>query len=78
MSEKKENTCDGYVCIYECGKHFWRSTYERSYTVTDISTCQTEELIEKYKGNYEDIQYCIVVAKESERSASYPELNTLI
>ena len=27
MYKNKEKALDGYVCICECGKHFWHSTY---------------------------------------------------
>ena len=54
-SEKEEKSLDGYVCIYECSKHFCHSTYECAFTAVAISINQMVELVEKYKYNYEDI-----------------------
>ena len=31
-SEKKEKECDGYVSMYSCGKHFYHSTNELTFT----------------------------------------------
>ena len=37
VSEKKEKACDSYVSMYELGKDFYHSTYERAHTETAIS-----------------------------------------
>ena len=69
-SEKKEMACDGYVCIYECGKHLCCSTSEHACIATAIS-CG------KVKYNYEDIKYCLVIAKQLKIRAACTEMNTL-
>ena len=43
------------------------SSYKRGRTATDESTSKMEESIEKYKSEFEDIQYCLVVFKTPER-----------
>ena len=51
MSEKKEKSRDGYVCIYEYGKHLLHSIYERTCAAHDTAISQMKEIVEIF--NYE-------------------------
>ena len=64
VSEKKEKACDSYVSMYEWGKNFCHSTYERAHTETAICISRMGETVENYKCDYEDIWDFLVVAKE--------------
>ena len=48
-SEKKEKACDGYVHMYECGKNFLHSTYERACMTKDLYIIRKEEIMAEYK-----------------------------
>ena len=45
-SKNKEQARDGYICMYECGKHFFHLTYERVCTEMDTKTRKTKEIAE--------------------------------
>ena len=42
MSEKKEKSRDGYINMYECGKHLLHSTYEGVCEAKDMKTSKTK------------------------------------
>ena len=46
-TENKEKARDGYFCMYEYGKQFFRSTYERACTAKVVSISKTEDLVEE-------------------------------
>ena len=62
-SENKEKAHDGYVHMYECGKPLSHSIYERECTETYIYISNIEEIVAKYKFDYQEIKDCLVSAK---------------
>ena len=47
----------------ECGKNIFHSMYERACTPKYVSISKVEELVEKYKYEYEDMQYSMMGLK---------------
>ena len=47
----------------ECGIYFCHSTYERACISKVLFVSKMEELMEKYRYEYEDILDCLVVSK---------------
>ena len=56
--------------MYEYGKNFWHSTYERVCTELAISISKMQEIVDKYKYYYKYIKYRLMISKESERLAA--------
>ena len=54
--EKKEKSCDSYVRMYECVKHFLHSTYERACTAQDTAVNKMIEIAEIYNYKREEIR----------------------
>ena len=55
-SEKKENSHDGYVCMYECGKQLLYSMYERARTAQETNIRIMNNTVDIY--NYEIKKIC--------------------
>ena len=45
-SEKKEKSCDGYVCMYECGKHLFNSNYERTCVAQETTISKMKDIVD--------------------------------
>ena len=54
-SEKRENTRDGYVHIYEYGKLFCTSTFERACAAQEMTISNMKEIADMYKYDMEEI-----------------------
>ena len=54
-SEKRENTQDGYVHIYEYGKLFCTSTFERACAAQKMNISNMKEIADMYKYDMEEI-----------------------
>ena len=54
-SEKKVNSCDGYVCMYECGKHLLNSMYERICATHETTISKIKEIMEIFNYDIKDI-----------------------
>ena len=51
MSEKKEKACDGYVHIYEYGKHLLHSTYERVCAEQETTISEIIIMLDSFKSD---------------------------
>ena len=47
-SEKKEKECDGYICMYECGKHLLYSMYESAYASQEMNINQIKKMVKSF------------------------------
>ena len=82
--EKKEKVDDGYVHIYEYGKHLFHSMSERSCTLQETTIINMKDIMEIYNYDIKEIRstnrdmksYIDNCHKESERRASYPKHST--
>ena len=46
--ERKEQACDGYVYMYECGKRLFNSTYELACAAQETTIHKMKEIVEIY------------------------------
>ena len=70
--------------MYECGEHFFHSTYECACAAQDTTTSKMKEIVEIYKTEIETIhsinrgmqEHIDICHKELERRAAYKEKST--
>ena len=82
--EKKEKVDDGYVHIYEYGKHFFHSTYECSGAAQDTTLSKMKYIFDIYNSEIEELrainqymqEHIDSCHKEPERCAAYLYQNT--
>ena len=55
-SERKKS-CDGYVNMYECSKHFFHSTYKCACTAKDMNISMMKNNVEVYSYEIEEINF---------------------
>ena len=54
-SEKTENSFDGHLCMYECGKHLLHSMYEHICATHETTISKIKEIMEIFKYDIKDI-----------------------